>query len=303
MLRRVQAALIAHRIPAADLAGRRFLDSGRDQPLVVAARLPDGTVVATPIVEALIEELRRRQVTLLVVDPFVKSHRLEENRNEQIDFAAALWSRVADAAGCAVLLVHHFRKGGIAGDTDAFRGASALVDAARAAVALRSMDEKEAERFGVDEEERWFFVRADNAKLNLAPRPLDATWLQLRSIALPNGDHVQAIARWRPASVFKDLSLAESANLIEQLGTPREDGERWSARKQDSERWAGSLITKTVGCTEEQARTILDGYFASKALRTVEYPSPKQRKPRKGLEHDPQVVAGMRLHAQEDHDE
>lgn len=302
LLRRVQAALIAHRIPAADLASRLFLDSGRDQPLVVAARLPDGTVVATPVVEALIEELRLRQVTLLVVDPFVKSHRLEENRNEQIDFAAALWSRVADTAGCAVLLVHHFRKGGIAGDADAFRGASALVDAARAAVALRTMDEKEAERFGIDEEERWFFVRADNAKLNLAPRPLDATWLQLRSIALPNGDHVQAIARWRPASVFKELSLAASADLIEQLGTPREDGERWSERKQDSERWAGSLITKVVGCTEEQARAILGGYFASKALRTVEYQSPKQRKSRKGLEHDPQVVAGMRLHAQEDLD-
>lgn len=303
LLRRVQAALIAHRIPATDLAGRLFLDSGRDQPLVVAARLPDGTVVATPVVEALIEELRRRQVTLLVVDPFVKSHRLEENRNEQIDFAAALWSRVADAAGCAVLLVHHFRKGGIAGDADAFRGASALVDAARAAVALRSMDEKEAERFGVDEAERWFFVRADNAKLNLAPRPLDATWLQLRSIALPNGDHVQAVARWRPASVFKDLTLAASADLIEQLGSPRDDGERWSARKQDSERWAGSLITRVVGCTEEQARAILDGYFASKALRTVEYQSPKQRKARKGLEHDPQVVAGMRNYAQEGHDE
>ncbi len=300
LLRRVQAALIAHRIPAADLAGRLFLDSGRDQPLVVAARMPDGTVVATPVVEALIDELRRRRVTLLVVDPFVKSHRLEENRNEQIDFAAALWSRVADAAGCAILLVHHFRKGGIAGDADAFRGASALVDAARAAVALRAMDEQEAERFGIDEGERWFFIRADNAKLNLAPRPLDATWLQLRSIELPSGDHVQAIARWRPASVFKDLSLAASADLIEQLGSPRDDGERWSARKQDSERWAGSLITKTVGCTEAQARAILDAYFASKALRTVEYQSPNQRKLRKGLEHDPQVVAGMRFQTQKD---
>jgi hypothetical protein len=252
------------------------------------------------VVEALIEELRRRRVTLLVVDPFVKSHRLEENRNEQIDFAAALWSRVADAAGCAILLVHHFRKGGIAGDADAFRGASALVDAARAAVALRAMDQQEAERFGIDEGERWFFIRADNAKLNLAPRPLDATWLQLRSIELPSGDHVQAIARWRPASVFKDLSLAASADLIEQLGSPRDDGERWSARKQDSERWAGSLITKAVGCTEAQARTILDGYLASKALRTVEYQSPSQRKSRKGLEHDPQAVAGIRLQTQKD---
>jgi hypothetical protein len=44
---------------------------------------------------------------------------------------------------------------------------------------------------------------------------------------------------------------------------------------------------------------MLAAYFASKALRIVEYPSPKQRKLRKGLDHDPQIVAGMRLSAQE----
>ena len=299
LLRRVQAALIAHGIRPAAMTGRLYLDSGRDQPLIMAVRLPDGSTVATPIADALIAELIRREVRLLIVDPFVKSHRLEENRNEQVDFAATLWSRVADAAGCAILLVHHFRKGGVAGDADAFRGASALVDAARAAVALRSMDDGEAKRFGVPEEERWFYVRADNAKLNLAPRPLDATWLQLRSIALPNGDHVQAIARWRPASVFRELSMNDSADLVEQLGSPRDDGERWSARKQDLGRWGGELIMATTGCSEEQARAMLAAYFASKALRIVDYPSPKQRKPRKGLEHDPQVVAGMRLHAEE----
>ncbi|MCX7368338.1 MAG: helicase RepA family protein, partial [Alphaproteobacteria bacterium] len=299
LLRRVQAALIAHGIRPAAMTGRLYLDSGRDQPLIMAVRLPDGSTVATPIADALIAELIRREVRLLIVDPFVKSHRLEENRNEQVDFAATLWSRVADAAGCAILLVHHFRKGGVAGDADAFRGASALVDAARAAVALRSMDDGEAKRFGVPEEERWFYVRADNAKLNLAPRPLDATWLQLRSIALPNGDHVQAIARWRPASVFRELSMNDSADLVEQLGSPRDDGERWSARKQDFGRWGGELIMATTGCSEEQARAMLAAYFASKALRIADYPSPKQRKPRKGLEHDPQVVAGMRLHAQE----
>lgn len=303
LLRRVQAALIAHRIPATDLASRLYLDSGREQPLILATRLPDGSTVATPLVEALIAELTRRQVRLLIVDPFVKSHRLEENRNEQVDFAATLWSQVADAAGCAILLVHHFRKGGIAGDADAFRGASALVDAARAAVALRTMDEKEAERFGIDEAERSFFVRADNAKLNLAPRPRDAVWLRLNSITLPTGDHVQAMSRWRPASAFQQLSMAASAKLIEQLGSPRDDGERWSARRQDSERWAGTLITSLLSCTEEQARTILDGYLKSQALRIVDYQSPRQRKDRKGLAHDPQIVAAMRLQAQEDPDE
>jgi hypothetical protein len=60
VLRRVQAACIEHSINPADLEGRLFLDSGRDRPLVVAERTREGTIIALPVVEPLIEELKAR---------------------------------------------------------------------------------------------------------------------------------------------------------------------------------------------------------------------------------------------------
>ena len=69
-----------------------FLDSGRDRPLVIASKLRDGSVIAVPQVPALIAEIKRRGVRLLIVDPFRRSHRVEENHNDEIDFVAALWA-------------------------------------------------------------------------------------------------------------------------------------------------------------------------------------------------------------------
>ena len=271
LLRRVQAALIAHRVRPADLAGRLFLDSGRDRPLVVAARLPDGGVVAMPVVEELIAELRRRGVQLLVVDPFVKSHRLEENRNEQVDFAAALWARVADAAGCAVLLVHHFRKGGIAGDADAFRGASALVDAARAAVSLSTMSEREAEAsMGIDDDRRRFHVRADNAKLNLAPppRPRGLARAPLGRPAerrpRPGGGALGAAERLGRAA------RADRAGRAERDRRRAPPDELWGAHRQAGERWAGRLLIERGGRSESQAAAILKTWEANGLLVQVD---------------------------------
>ena len=143
-------------------------------------------------------------------------------------------------------------------------------------------------------------IRADNAKLNLAPRPAEAVWLQLRSITLPNGDHVQAVARWRPAKPFADISLFESADIAEQVGSPRDDGERWSVRPQDTERYAADLIATLADCSVQKARGILDGFISSQALCVVDYYSPKQRKHRKGLQHNPETIADIRRQAQED---
>jgi hypothetical protein len=291
ILRRVQAAVIAHGIRPAELAGRLYLDSGRDQPLVVAARLPDGSVLATPVAEALIAELQRRRIILLVVDPFVKSHRLEENRNEQIDFVATLWARVADAAGCAILLVHHFRKGGTAGDADAFRGASALVDAARAAVTLSVMAERESEGFQIPPDQRRRYVRADNAKLNLAPPPDTAVWLNLRSVDLPNGDSVQAAVRWQPPTAWEGITGNSLVAVLREMAKAEQD-DLWCARKQAGKRWAGKLLSDIGGRSEQQAADILKRWEKEGLLYQVEFEN-KSRKTRHGYKVDAAKQAEM----------
>ena len=60
---------------------------------------------------------------------------------------------------CAVLIVHHNRKGGDAGSAESISGAAAIVNLARHAIMPVPMTEKEAEQFGVLPSDRFRFLK------------------------------------------------------------------------------------------------------------------------------------------------
>lgn len=299
--RRFHASAKHHEIGRSDLEGRIFIDSGRARPLVIAQATRNGDVVVSPLIPLIITEIRRRGIVLMIVDPFVRSHRLEENVNEQIDYAAALWSEVADKANCAILLVHHFRKGGSSGDASAFRGASALIDAARSAMTLGPMSADEARSFNIPENERWQYVRADNAKLNLAPPPNAAVWLRLSGVDIGNetterpADFVQAIGRWHPPSAWEGLSLKLALDVLDRIQAGPEDGEQFTlTRGGRSRRWAGQVLKDEAKRSDAQAASILRAWVASEVLLSGRYFSPRQRKELDGVQVNPVKLANMR---------
>ncbi len=206
LTRRIAAAALHHGIGPADLGDRLFLDSGRDQPLRIAEQERHGGArIIRPVVDALVEELKRRRVDVLMVDPFVSSHGVEENDNGAIDLVAKEWGRVADAANCAIDLVHHARKtGGTEVTAEHGRGAVALIAAARSVRVCNRMSKEEAEKAGVENERSYFSVLAD--KVNLAPAA-DRDWFRLADVELPNGDHVGAVEAWAWPDPFAGLSL------------------------------------------------------------------------------------------------
>jgi hypothetical protein len=206
----------------------------------------------------------------------VKSHRLEENRNEQIDAAVTAWSKVADMAQCSVLLVHHFRKGGQSGDQDAFRGASALIDASRAAVSLAPMSEQDAEFVGIDPKEARRFVRVDNAKLNLTPRPEEAHWLELVSVHIDSGDDVQAVRAWQRPGAFGDLSIDDCNAILDEIARAQDTSEPYTAHRTGSARWGGyAAVTvaaeRGVQLSDGQAAGVLRAWLTSGCLIESEY--------------------------------
>lgn len=300
LLRRVKAAAIAHGVQFAEIASRLFLDSGRDRPLVIATTLRDGSVIAWPQVPALIAEIKARGVRLLIVDPFVRSHRVEENHNDQIDFVAALWASVADQADCAILLVHHFKKGGMSGDAGAFRGASALIDASRAAVTLTTMSSEEAQRLSVADKDRWRFVRVDSAKLNLAPPPENAVWLELTGVDLENAaegresDNVQTVVRWEPPSAFSDMSVNAVVRVLDRLRNGPGNNEQFYLTGGTTGRWAGLVIMAETGKTVEQAKRIIAVWKRSGLIKSARYDSPADRKERSGMEVDEAMLQEFR---------
>src|SRR5262249_34132458 len=103
---------------------------------------------------------------------------------------------------CAILIVHHTKKGGERGDQESISGAASIVNLPRCAIMPVPMTTEEAQKFGMLPSERHQYFRLVNAKPNFTPKSEDSPWYKLCSIELPNpdppyfyGDNVQAITR------------------------------------------------------------------------------------------------------------
>lgn len=287
--RRVAALMRLHALPREAVAGRLHLTSGRDRRLCMAAA--DETGIAHPDREAVAEAAIAAGIGLIVVDPFVKSHRLDENSNAQMDAAATAWAEIAERTRAAILLVHHVRKGA-GNDADAARGAKALTDAARSAAVLMPMTAEEARGLSVPERERWRHVRLDDAKANLAPRGETATWFRLETVSLgnataayPQGDHVAAIAAWKPPSPFRGLGATDCNRALDQIAAGTPEGEAFSAHRtsKDTRRWAGGVLVRGFGFEEDEAARVIAAWMRSGLLVEEEYRHATQRKLRLGL--------------------
>lgn len=303
MRRRAKAVMLHHKVRRDEIAGRIFLDSGRDRPLVIAIRNRDGDLIASPLVEPLVAELKRRGIILLVVDPFVQSHGAEENRNEEMNLVMSLWGQVAHRADCAVWLVHHFRKGGQMGDAESFRGAGAIQGAARVMSTLAAMSKEDASKLGVQDEHRRQYIRLDNAKANMAPPADRAEWFKLVGIPLsngdaeyPDGDYVQSVEPWQPPSPWEGIPWSLVVRVLEILSGEPSIGEQYTLDTRSKERWAGNVLLTELGQTEGQARAMLKAWQESGVISETEYVRPTNRKPAKGLMVDPSKVAEMRQH-------
>jgi hypothetical protein len=191
LYRRVAGLMCHHNIPVADLIDRLFLTPGFGEP-VVFNKSEGHTVIRTPDVEAVIRHIREKGIRLLIVDPFVSTHDVEENDNGAIDQALNTFKYIAAETGVAVLLVHHTRKGGgdseqHAGDQDAGRGASAMVNACRQAFTLARMSEKTGNSLKLPLKLRPHLVRLDSAKASYAAPDSKAHWFELKGVDLDNG--------------------------------------------------------------------------------------------------------------------
>jgi hypothetical protein len=273
--RRFAAAAIHHRVRPEDIGGRLFVNSGRDTSFVIATETRDGVQIASPVIEAIKAEILNKAIDVLQVDPFVACHGVTENDNTKISAVVRQWAMLAEATGCAVVLVHHARKGGgqAFGVEDA-RGASALIAAVRSARVLNGMTREEAERANIDNPASYFNII--NGKANLAPRSDKATWLHIVGVPLgngcasdPNGDYVGVVEPWSWPDPFADVGIDDAKEIQRRIakGEFRVDHR--------STTWAGNIVAEVIGfdLSDTAARAtvqkLLNGWVATGALRVV----------------------------------
>jgi hypothetical protein len=253
--RRVGAALIHYGIARDQVEGRLFLDSGRDTPVVVATPSRQGVTVVEPLVDQIEAEIERRMIDLVIVDPFVACHEVNENDNAGVNTVAGVWRRIADRKACAVELIHHARKqapgehGPMTADDG--RGASALKDATRSARVLNPMTDKEAEDFKVEDARGYF--RVTDGKANLAPRSRVVRWRQLVSVDLRNGppgdsDEIGVATAWDAPEVAAQEAVPPAEILKIQQAV---EAGGWRHSDQATQ-WVGNLIAETLGIDLER---------------------------------------------------
>lgn len=124
------------------------------------------------VIQALIDLLMTySNPRLLILDPLVKFHALEENSNGQMNQLLDLVTKLSDAVGVATILTHHVSKvsvtaAGQSGLQQSARGASAIVDEARWLVSLTPLDAKSAKSYGIPAADAWRYLTATSPKVN-----------------------------------------------------------------------------------------------------------------------------------------
>jgi AAA domain len=299
--RRILAACLYHKISRAELKGWLFLACPKGLKLMEMCK---GDRVIGKLEPVLRRAIERRRPDLVIFDPFIKLHALEENDNSAMDAVADLLVQLGHEYNIAVDTPAHTHKGTIvAGDADARRGASAQRDAGRLDCTLIPMSEDEAKLFAVPPETRREYLRLDKAKVNLLPPARQAQWFRLISVPLgnatatyPKGDHVQTVEPWTPPEIMAGLAPETIAAVLKDIDAGLPNGQRYSAASGATSRAVWPVVQKHVpGKTEAQCREIIRMWIKEKVLQESDYDDPVERKPRKGLQLTPRAPASAPL--------
>jgi 5S rRNA maturation endonuclease (ribonuclease M5) len=264
---------IKHRVTAKaqhyDITGeqqenRLFLTSGRSAFFVIAEDVKDGVKIIASVVDAIALEIRAKGIGLVIIDPFVKAHRVSENANERIDAVITTFAEVAELTGACIELVPRLRKGIGERGSDDIRGASSFVGAVRFTRIVNVMTDKEASEAGIEDDPRRY-LRVDDGKRNMSPPAGKRTWRRLASVGLGDAtesqpsDSVGVAETWKWPDAFEDVNVEKLREVQRRVG----DGEyRESAHAKD---WVGHLVAEVL---ELDIEIIADKSKVKKILKT-----------------------------------
>ena len=268
--------------------GDRLLVTGSETRLITTVTAPHGGYsILHPVTDAVVAELDRLSIDLIIIDPFVSSHEIQENDNSAIDAVAKEWARIAVAANAGVELVHHTRKSGGEEITDeSARGGKALVDASRSSRVLNRMTPEQGGEAGV--ENHLLYFRTGRPKANMQPPEAVSDWYQLVGVGLGNGgllpgDQVGVVTPWEWPDVFNGLTREISDLIFNLIRGGLADGEKYSQHNRSKERYVYEMILSETELTKAEAKNLISTWLKNDVIYEDGYESQSQRKSRTGL--------------------
>jgi hypothetical protein len=293
--RRILAARLHHGIDLSEVRGRLFLAAPGKKVGKLMTLDKKGRPVRGTLADVLEAAIAKRKIDLISLDPFVKTHAVDENLNKQVDEVVEVLTELAIKHDMAGDIPHHTSKGvADPGNASRGRGASSMKDAGRLIYTLTTMSAEEAQAFGIQEDRRRLYVRVDSAKVNIAPPMAKAKWFRIVGVPLnnatelyPNGDEVQTVEPWTPPDPWKGLGVDILNRILTEIDAGLPDGNRYSNASKANERAAWKVVKRHApDKTEGQAREIIKAWVKNGVLIAEEYENPLTRKQVKGLRVD-----------------
>jgi hypothetical protein len=287
--RRIRAPMLHYGIKPDELDGWLFLAAPKGLKL---ATIVEGSPQAAELESLVREAIATWNLDIVCLDPFVKTHGVNENDNNAIDFVCDLLAAIAIELNVAVDSPHHTNKGSSTpGDANRGRGASAAKDAGRLVYTLTPMALEEGELFGVNEQLRRSLIREDSAKVNITPPATEARWFRLIGQPLgnvtpeyPKGDNVQTVEVWEPPSTWGGLDTALLNRILDAIDAGLPNGQRFSNASRAGTRAAWQVVRDHApDKTEGACRAVIKAWCRSGTLRPEKYDDPVARKERDGL--------------------
>ena len=278
--RRVAAACQAMKIDRSALGDNFFVWKHRN--IHLAERdMKTGAISRTRLWSAVRWAVQHLDVGLVIIDPLIKaSMGFEESKNEDMEALFTVIRSLTEGNECAVLIDDHFAKGGIGGDQAAIRGASSKVDAARVAITLTQMTEKEWKRFSPPKPAE-AYVRFYDPKQNYAKKQ-GGQWMQLVEYPVGNGETRPALRAVDLLSMDDFLDPATWPHreaFLRLVIEGREEGEQhgWpycSATKGPKDSRLDSAVAEVFNLTLKQARAWIKAFADEGSIMEVDWMSP-----------------------------
>jgi hypothetical protein len=295
--RRILAVALHYGIDRALLKGWLFLSApgaGGGKLMTLDNR---GQLARGALADKIESVITARKIDIVSIDPFVKTHSVDENANSAIDDVVQVLTDLGAKYDIAVDAPHHISKGPAdPGNANRGRGASAMKDAARLVYTLTPMSIEEADDFGVSEEQRRQLIRMDSGKVNITKALSTSKWFRLVGVPLgnatdmyPSGDEVQTVEPWQPPDTWADLNSQQLNHILPAIDGGLPDGNRYTDAPNAADRAAWKVVQEHApGKTEGQAREIIKTWVKNGVLEGRSYDNPATRKSVNGLWVDPQ---------------
>jgi hypothetical protein len=225
--RQVQAVQKHFGITDAQIGGRLVYRSMRDIRPLIAVQNRDGTQIMRPMVNAIVQAICNEHLNVLIVDPVIKSHNVNENDNVAIEKVVSKWADISYKTYAAIMLTHHTRKGnGHEKTSEDSRGASSFINECRINRVVQKGNE-------VGE------FRVDQGKVNDIKESRDTEYYYMTEVTIANGDDVGVVT---PQA--HHVIVRKGGRVIDERNKPKANG---PSRPSDARAWAA--IVKLGGRT------------------------------------------------------